>query len=267
MTILRVPRSAVLVRQCKLLALAACLVLAGTRLLAAQGSGNTAAPPTDNISTFTLDRVVAVVNNQAVLASDVEQQVELSIFEPRSTGRGTTSPQRALQQLISVALIQQQIREEDAQIADPTPQEIAARVMEVRTESPACAGQNCTTDTGWQAFLAVHHLTAERVNAYFHRRLQILRFIELRFRQGISISPEEIKAYYTDTLLPQYPPGQATPTLDQVAPRIREILLQQHVNVLFSDWLDNLRKEGQIEVLDPTLEAAEKDDRQGEPRE
>ncbi|MGA2538606.1 MAG: hypothetical protein ABSF53_21540, partial [Terracidiphilus sp.] len=33
-----------------------------------------------------------------------------------------------------------------------------------------------------------------------------------------------------------------------------EILLQQRVNVMFDDWLSNLRKQGDIEVLDPTLE-------------
>jgi len=42
--------------------------------------------------------------------------------------------------------------------------------------------------------------------------------------------------------------------LDQVAPRIQEILLQQRVNLLFDEWLNNLRKQGEVEVLDPALE-------------
>ncbi len=52
-------------------------------------------------------------------------------------------------------------------------------------------------------------------------------------------------------------PGEAIPTLDQVAPRIEEILLQQQVNVLFDDWLKNLRKQGDVEVLDPALETTQ----------
>jgi hypothetical protein len=48
------------------------------------------------------------------------------------------------------------------------------------------------------------------------------------------------------------------PPLDQVAPRIQEILLQQQVNTLFDGWLDNLRKQGEIEVLDPSLDDPEK---------
>jgi hypothetical protein len=56
-------------------------------------------------------------------------------------------------------------------------------------------------------------------------------------------------------LTPQYAPGEPIPTLDKVSPRIEEILLQQKVNVLFDDWLENLRKQGNVEVLDPALES------------
>jgi hypothetical protein len=44
--------------------------------------------------------------------------------------------------------------------------------------------------------------------------------------------------------------------LDQVAPRIQEILLQQQVNAMFDGWLDSLRKQGEVEILDPSLETA-----------
>ena len=36
--------------------------------------------------------------------------------------------------------------------------------------------------------------------------------------------------------------------------------MQQQVNVLFDDWLDNLREQGDVEVLDPELESAETQD-------
>jgi hypothetical protein len=95
------------------------------------------------------------------------------------------------------------------------------------------------------------------VETYLRFRIEILRFIEQRFRQGIRISPEEIAAYYRETLAPQYAAGEAVPALDKVAPRIEEILLQRQVNVLFGDWLRNLRKQGDVEVLDPALETPE----------
>ena len=86
-------------------------------------------------------------------------------------------------------------------------------------------------------------------------RLEILRFIEIRFRQGIRISPEATEAYYRDKLLPQYPQGSKPPALSAVAPRIEDILLEEQVNVLFGNWLENLRKQGDVEVLDASLDS------------
>jgi hypothetical protein len=201
-----------------------------------------------------LDRVVAVVNNQAILASDIDDEIRLSVLDPGRGGLGVLTRERALDQLISRTLIQQQIRDEDMQSVEPTAAEVDARLKEIRSELPACVHRDCASDAGWKAFLAAHGLTEERVLAYSRYRIEILRFIEQRFRQGIQIPPQDIQSYYNETLVPQFTKGEAIPPLDQVAPRIQEILLQQRVNVLFDGWLENLRKQGEIEVLDPTLE-------------
>jgi len=204
-------------------------------------------------SSVTLDRIVAIVNREAILQSDLEDEFRLAVLDPSRAGQSDMTPQQALQRLISRALIQQQIHEEDIEAVRPTHEEVAARLKDLRTELPACVRSNCGSEDGWKAFLESHGLTPEHVDAYLRNRLEILRFIEMRFRQGIRISPEEIEAYYREKLVPQYPAGQTPPSLDDVSPRIEEILLQQEVNKLFDDWLDNLQKQGEVEVLDPSL--------------
>jgi peptidyl-prolyl cis-trans isomerase SurA len=210
-----------------------------------------------------LDRVIAVVNDHAILSSDLKEEMLLSVLEPGDADRGEETPEEALQRLISRTLIRQQIREEDAQTTEATDQDLQARLAEIRKQLPACVREGCSTDAAWNAFLERHGLTQQRVDVYLRNRLQILHFIEMRFRQGIRIPEQDIAAYYHDTLLPQYPSGQPAPPLSQVAPRIEEILLQQRVNAMFDDWLDNLRQQGEVEVLDPTLEAAAKPDHGG----
>jgi peptidyl-prolyl cis-trans isomerase SurA len=205
-------------------------------------------------SSVTFDRVVAVVNRQAILESDLEDEMQLSVLDPSTNAQEKRSGQQTLERLISRALIQQQIRQDQAEATDPTQDEIAARIREMRAELPVCVRANCKSDAGWKAFLAEHELTPSEVEEYVRNRIEILGFIELRFRQGIRIAPEEIETYYKDNLLPQYPAGQTPPPLQQVSSRIEEILLQQRVNALFDTWLANLRKQGQIEVLDPALE-------------
>jgi hypothetical protein len=201
-----------------------------------------------------LDRVVAVVNRQAILASDIDEEIRMSVLDPVRTGQAELTRQRALELLISRALIQQQIRHEDLLTAEPTKQEVIARVAELRKMLPECVHEHCESDKGWEAFLSEHQLTEERVEAYSGYRLEILAFIEQRFRSGIHISPQDIENYYRNTLLPQYKPGEPIPALNEVSPRIEEILLQQQVNILFDEWLTNLHDQGGVEILDPSLE-------------
>jgi peptidyl-prolyl cis-trans isomerase SurA len=250
---MRSPRPARSLRA-RALALALLLACATALPLAAQAPAPAAASASisDSGSAVVLDRAVAVVNRQVILSSDLDDEIRLSVLDPNGAGQTLTRP-HALEQLISRALIEQQIRQEDAEAATPPQSEVDARLAELRNELPACVRESCSTDAGWKAFLAAHDLTAARVEAYLRYRLEILNFIEQRFRQGIRISQEEIAAYYKNTLVPQYTAGETVPPLDQVAPRIEEILLQQQVNALFDNWLANLRKEGDVEILDPSL--------------
>ncbi|MGD0730065.1 MAG: peptidylprolyl isomerase [Terracidiphilus sp.] len=230
--------------QAALCALLLCLAAAGATNIMAQTQEAPAV----------LDRVVAVVNNQAILASDIDDEIRLSVLDPGGVGQGPLTRQRALEQLIGRALIQQQMRQEDTQAVEPPQAELDARLRELRNELPACVHHNCASDVGWKTFLAANGLTQERVESYLRYRIEILSFVEERFRQGIRVSPQEIETYYRETLAPQYTAGEAIPSLSQVSPRIEEILLQQKVNVLFDEWLTSLRTQGEVEVLDPALE-------------
>src|SRR5258708_1596871 len=179
------------------------------------------APPL--ASPVVLDSVVAVVNRHPILASDIDEEMRLSVLDASRTGQGVLTRHRALELLISRTLIQEQIQREEMQTTELTADDVNARLLEIRKELLACVHQNCATEAGWNAFLAAHDLTPEQVDAYFRNRLEILRFIEQRFRPGIHISPQDVEDYYRNTLLPQYTPGETVPPLEQVSPRIHQM--------------------------------------------
>ena len=224
---------------------------------AASAQMPTAPQPADTALPVVLDSVVAVVNRHAIFASEIDDEIQLSVLDPSSDSREGLTRRRALDQLISRALIEQQIRREDEQASEPTEAEVAARLDQIRKQLPFCVHRNCASEDGWKQVLAERGLEPERVTRYLRYRLQILAFIEQRFRQGIRITPEEISEYYTKTLVSQYNPGDPVPSLEAVSKRIEEILLEQRVNLMFDDWLSNLRKQGDVEVLDPALESSE----------
>src|SRR5947209_9442870 len=70
-----------------------------------------------------IDSVVAVVNNRAILASDIADEMHVAVLEPDTQAQRST-PSGALHRLISRTLIQEQIHQEDALTAAPTQKQI-----------------------------------------------------------------------------------------------------------------------------------------------
>ena len=86
--------------------------------------------------------------------------------------------------------------------------------------------------------------------------MQVLAFIQERFGAGSTVSDAQVKAFYQNTMLPQYQKAHARPaSLASVEPRIREVLQQQQISSLLRDWLQSLRAQGSITILHPGEEA------------
>jgi peptidyl-prolyl cis-trans isomerase SurA len=98
-------------------------------------------------------RVVAVVNKHAILASDIDDEIRLSVLDPNLVGQGTLTRQGALEQLISRALIEQQIREQDMQAIAPSQDEVNARLEQIRSSSPPASVKTAPPTPGGRRFL------------------------------------------------------------------------------------------------------------------
>jgi peptidyl-prolyl cis-trans isomerase SurA len=197
-----------------------------------------------------LDHVVAVINGSVILQSDVEEEMAYAVLQPFSISATANTPQRALQRLIDRALILQQM-ETTQTVAAPTAEELQRSITQLRGLIPDCARYQCVTDVGWQNFLKANNLTTKEVEFRWRQRLDILSFIQSRFGAGVRITPAEIEDYYKKTLVPQFHGKMKPPALEVVSPRISEILLQQRVSSLLLDWLQSLKSEGSVSILDP----------------
>jgi hypothetical protein len=201
-----------------------------------------------------LDRVVAIVNGDLVLDSDVDEERRFAAFEPYSDNKADFSRDKAIDRLINRDLILQQIKlQPEDQISDA---DVTKQINSLRKAIPACREAHCETQQGWDRFLAEHGFTEAALFARWKQRVEMLQFIEERFRLGIQITPEQIKSYYEQTLLPAYAGRHAEPPqLDAISAQIQEVLLQQQMTDLLNDWLKSLRAQGNIEVLHPGEEA------------
>jgi peptidyl-prolyl cis-trans isomerase SurA len=209
-----------------------------------------AAAPSSQPGAIQIDRVVAIVNGDLILESDVDEERRFAAFQPYSSPNGVFSRQDAINRLIDRALILQQ----DGEQAMPpiTDAVETADILDLRKAILACRSYHCETDAGWLHFLADNGFTEEEFRQRWRERMTMLRFIEQRFRMGIRIDSAEINRYYQETLLPEYASRHvAPPTLGAIRDRIQEILLQQRVGKLLDDWLKALRASGDVQMVMP----------------
>ena len=106
-------------------------------------------------------------------------------------------------------------------------------------------------------FLQARGLTEQEVDDHWRERILILAFIQSRFGAGIRISQAEIEDYYRQNLAAEFARRKLPPPpLAEVSSRIQEILLQQHVNTFLQEWLQSLKQEGNVSILDDDSSAA-----------
>jgi hypothetical protein len=201
-----------------------------------------------------VDRVVAIVNGELILDSDVDRERRFAALLPYGEASGAYNRDEAIERLINRALILQQ---SELQPGEAISMAAAAEdLVALRKSIPTCKEFHCETQAGWDRFLATEGFTEQSLTNLWRQRMEVLAFIEQRFRMGIRISPQEIQAYYEKTLLPQYAAQHATPPpVEAISSRIQEVLLQQQVSKLLDDWLESLRAQGSVVVLHPGEEA------------
>jgi peptidyl-prolyl cis-trans isomerase SurA len=212
------------------------------------------APVTNPVNTVgegvVLDRVVAVVNGDVILESDVDEERRFEEIQPYRKSEAELSRERMLERLIDRELILQQSESEPEDVI--TDQELDTQLLGLRKDIPDCKQYHCETDDGWQKYLANHGFTVEEFRQRWLMRMRLLKFIEVRFRSGIKITNAEISKFYETKMLPEYAERKVTPPkLDTISKRIEEVLLQQEVGALLVDWLKSLRAQGSVTIMTP----------------
>jgi hypothetical protein len=237
-------------------------VLAAGQSLAIETAGQSAAGQTEAAQTGTsqtsgaavkqgvlLDRLVAVVNGEVILESDVDEERRFEEVQPYRTLTEFTRD-KIIERLVDRTLILQQAALEPEDVVPD--KDLDAQLVTLRKDIPGCKQYHCETDDGWKRYLNDHGFTEEEFRARWRQRMQLLKFIEVRFRSGIKISDDEIKTYYEKTMLPEYAKRSVTPpNLETIRARIEEVLLQQQVGALLDDWLKSLRAQGSVRILTP----------------
>ncbi len=210
-------------------------------------NAQTAGAPQDK--PVVLDSVVAIINGDVVLQSDVEEERRFESLQLLPAGENTDA--RAAEHLFTRTLILQQMKEQDQSTPDITPADVDKFIAELKKQLPGCATR-CQTAAGWASYLADRGMSPDEVAQRWRQRLVILNFVNLRFRAGVRVPTDQVQAYYDKNLVPQFQAKhERPPSLKTLRPRIEEVLLQQQVSKQIDDWEATLRQEGSVQILVP----------------
>jgi peptidyl-prolyl cis-trans isomerase SurA len=192
-----------------------------------------------------IDGVIATVNRKPLLQSDWDDAVRFEAFMQQKPLASVTEVDRAsaLQRLIDRRVLEIQMT--DSNYLAPSREEIRADIAKLRAQIPAASDE-----PGWQKLIAEYGFSQREIESNVRREMQMMNFIEVRLRPNVHVQPEEIEAYYRTQVLPDMEKaGVKVVTLQEVEPKIRELLVQQRMDELLDAWMHNLRQQTQIQNL------------------
>ena len=197
------------------------------------------APPAASAQARLQDRVLAVVDEDPVLASDVERAIRLGLEQPRPGETDERFRRRVLDALIDQRL---QFHEIDRFNFEQVPvAEIQARVAEIRSRFP--------DEAAFQKALKEVGVDAKGLRQLVARQLLVLTYVDERLGARVFVGPDELNRYYREVLTPEMQKrGQQPPPLEDVREDIRETLKQQKMTQEMTKWTQDLRSKADVVV-------------------
>jgi hypothetical protein len=194
-----------------------------------------------------IDGVIATVSRRPVLQSEWDEATRFEAFMQQKPLAAVTEKDcvSALQRLIDRRLLESQMS--GPGYLAPSRDDLRSDLAKLRAQIPVAQDEK-----GWEALLASYGLTQREVEDHLRAETQMMNFVEVRLRPTVRVQPEEVEAYYRAQLLPDLEKaGVKLVTLQEVEPRIRELLVQQHIDRLLDAWLHNLREQTPVHSTVP----------------
>jgi hypothetical protein len=225
----------------RLLALA-CLLSAALPLAAApapKAPPKTAAAPATAPKADLKDRILAVVDEDPILNSDLERVIALGLKQRNPNEEETAFRRRVLNDLIAERL---RFHEIDRFGFGQVPvTEIDAHVTEVRGRFK--------DEATFQKTLKEHGMTAKDLRQLVARQLLTLSYVGEQLGPRVFVSLDDISKYHKEVLTPEMQKrGQPVPPVEDVRDQIRTVLREQRLNEAIGKWTEELRRKANIQV-------------------
>ena len=203
-------------------------------LLATPHAGRAAPVPPSAQSSRVVDRIVARIEGDIILESQVRQ---LGAFQQLIEGRAE-SDDRLLSELLEQWIVQTEAAA--SHFPDPAQSEVDRELARLTAQF--------ASPEAYSAKLRELGLSTVGVRQLLERQIYVERYLDYKFRPTVQIESGVVDAYYQNELLPELAKkNQPAPRKAEVAEQIRELLVQRGVSELAAKWLDETRSRLKIE--------------------
>ena len=183
------------------------------------------------------DRIVAVVDDDPILESDIERAIALGLVERRAEETPEQLRRRVLDGLIEQRL---RVHEVERYGFEQVPVElIREQVDHIRGRFPS--------EEAFRRRLADLGLQLSGLEQLVAQQLQVMIYVDELLGARVFIGLEEIEAHYQRVLAPQLrAEGRPVPPVEEVRESIREVLRQQRLNEELARWTTDLRRDADV---------------------
>lgn len=207
--------------------------------LAAQNPAPKPPAPQNTTAPELKDRVMAVVDEDPILASELERVIALGLVQPRE-GEGDVQFRRR----ILNGLVEERLRfhEIDRFGFEQVPVEmIEKNVAQIRARFP--------NEEAFRKTLRDLGLSQQALRQLVARQLMVFTHVEEQLGPRVFVSLDDITAYHRNVLTPEMQKrGQPVPPVDEVRDQIRTVLKEQRLNEELVKWTEELRRAADIHV-------------------
>ncbi|HEX4960490.1 MAG TPA: hypothetical protein VF173_06605 [Thermoanaerobaculia bacterium] len=185
------------------------------------------------------DRVLAVVDEDPVLASDVNRAIKLKLASPNP---GETDEQ--LRKRVLNSLVEERLRFHEIDrygFEQVAVDDVEKAVVKVRA--------GFSDEASFQKALKEAGLSAKGLHQLMARQLLVLTYVNERLGPRIFVTFDDINKYYRTVLTAEMQKkGQPVPPLDEVREEIREVLKQQKLTQELQTWTEELRAKADVVI-------------------
>lgn len=185
------------------------------------------------------DRVIAVVDDDPILATDLDRAIVIGQLAPKAG-----EPQRTFRRRVLDDLVAQRLRfhEIDRFGLEQVPvDQIERQVAEVRARFK--------DDATYRQKLREVGLDEAALRQLMARQLEVLAYVDERLGPQVFVGLDDISNYYRTVLTLQVQQQHLpVPPLESVRDKIREVLRQQRLTEEIERWTEELRRKVVIAV-------------------